>query len=38
VQLAENFDRLADKMSRLGVREITVYEKHKRTVRAIRTL
>ena len=38
VQLAENFDRLADKMSRLGVREIAVYEKHKRTVRAIRTL
>ena len=33
VQLAENFDRLAGKMSILGVREICVYEKHKRLIR-----
>jgi histidinol-phosphatase (PHP family) len=30
VQLGENFDRLADKMSKLGVREIAIYEQHKR--------
>lgn len=30
-QLAENFDRLAKKMSTLGVTEVCVYEKHKRT-------
>jgi histidinol-phosphatase (PHP family) len=30
VQLAENFDRLADKMSTLGIREVSVYEKHQR--------
>ena len=29
-QLAENFDRLAKKMSILGVREVSVYEKHQR--------
>jgi histidinol-phosphatase (PHP family) len=29
-QLAENFGRLAEKMSILGVREVCVYEKHKR--------
>ena len=29
-QLAENFDRLAKKMSILGVREASVYEKHQR--------
>src|SRR6266403_4734730 len=29
VQLGENFSRLADKMSILGVREVCVYEKHK---------
>jgi histidinol-phosphatase (PHP family) len=29
-QLGENFDRLAEKMSILGVREVCVYEKHKR--------
>src|SRR5205807_5476837 len=29
-QLAENFQRLAEKMSILGVREICIYEKHKR--------
>ena len=30
VQLGENFDRLAQKMSMLGIREVSVYEKHKR--------
>jgi histidinol-phosphatase (PHP family) len=30
VQLGENFDRLAEKMSSLGVREVCVYEKHRR--------
>jgi histidinol-phosphatase (PHP family) len=30
VQLAENFDRLADKMSTLGIRGVSVYEKHQR--------
>ena len=29
-QLGENYDRLAEKMSMLEVREISVYEKHKR--------
>ena len=33
VQLAENFDKLAEKMSILGVREVCVYEKHKRQPR-----
>jgi histidinol-phosphatase (PHP family) len=32
VQLGENFDRLAEKMAILGVREVCVYEKHKRQV------
>jgi len=36
VQLAENFDRLAEKMSVLGVREVCVYERHKRQVRALK--
>jgi histidinol-phosphatase (PHP family) len=35
VQLAENFDRLAEKMSILGVREVCVYEKHKRISRDV---
>jgi histidinol-phosphatase (PHP family) len=35
VQLAENFDRLAEKMSILGVREVCVYEKHKRQTRKL---
>ncbi|HXP36096.1 MAG TPA: histidinol-phosphatase HisJ family protein [Chthoniobacterales bacterium] len=35
VQLAENFDRLAEKMSILGVREICVYDKHKRQARSL---
>ena len=34
-QLGENYDRLAEKMSMLGVREICVYEKHKRIVRSL---
>ena len=29
-QLAENFDRLAEKMSILGIQEVCVYEKHQR--------
>jgi histidinol-phosphatase (PHP family) len=33
VQLGENFARLAEKMSILGVREVCVYEKHKRETR-----
>jgi len=33
VQLAENFDRLAGKMSILGVREVCVYDKHKRLIK-----
>ena len=35
VQLTENFDRLAEKMSILGVREICVYDKHKRQARSL---
>jgi histidinol-phosphatase (PHP family) len=35
VQLTENFDRLAEKMSILGVREICVYDKHKRQPRKL---
>ncbi len=35
VQLAENFDRLTGKMSILGVREVCVYDKHKREVRKL---
>ena len=34
VQLAENFPRLAEKMSILGIREVCIFEKHKRDVRA----
>jgi histidinol-phosphatase (PHP family) len=34
-QLAEDFDRLAEKMSILGVREVCAYEKHKRVVCAL---
>ena len=34
-QLSENFERLAEKMSILGLREVCVYEKHKRQVRAL---
>jgi histidinol-phosphatase (PHP family) len=35
VQLTENFDRLAEKMSILRVREICVYDKHKRQPRKL---
>jgi histidinol-phosphatase (PHP family) len=35
VQLAENFARLAEKMSRLGIREVCVFDKHKRDVRTV---
>jgi len=31
VQQGENFDRLADKMSELGVREVNIFERHQRT-------
>jgi len=34
-QLAENFERLAEKMSIFGVREICVYDKHKRQARSL---
>ncbi|MEY2537096.1 MAG: histidinol-phosphatase family [Verrucomicrobiota bacterium] len=37
-QLGENFERLEEKMSELGVREICVYEKHKRQTLVICTL
>ena len=36
VQLGENFDRLAQKMSMLGIREVSVYEKHKRIVKTLK--
>lgn len=36
-QLGENFGRLAEKMSILGVREVCVYEKHKRQPRVVCT-
>ena len=29
VQLGENYDRLAEKMEKLGIREVCVYEKHR---------
>ena len=35
VQLGENFGRLAEKMSILGIREVCVYEKHKREMRKV---
>jgi histidinol-phosphatase (PHP family) len=31
-QLGENYERLAEKMSAFGVREMCVYEKHERIV------
>lgn len=37
-QLAENYDRLAEKMSILGVREVCIYEKHKRAMPGPRAL
>ena len=35
VQLGENFERLAEKMSILGLHEVCVYEKHKRQARPL---
>jgi histidinol-phosphatase (PHP family) len=35
VQLGENYERLAEKMSVLGICEICVFEKHKRETRAL---
>src|SRR5438309_119282 len=32
-QLGENFERLAEKMSILGIREVCVFEKHRREIR-----
>src|SRR6266550_3933697 len=37
VQLGDNFPRLAHRMSAFGIREICVFEKHKRNMRVIRT-
>ena len=37
VQLGENFSRLAEKMSILGVREVCVYERHKRFVKSLQS-
>jgi histidinol-phosphatase (PHP family) len=36
-QLGENFDRLAEKMSILGLREVGVYEKHRRVVKSLKS-
>ena len=33
VQLGENFERLAETMSALGIREVAIYERHKRQAR-----
>jgi histidinol-phosphatase (PHP family) len=35
-QLGENYARLAEKMSILGIREVCVYEKHQRTVKRLK--
>jgi len=35
VQLAENFARLSEKMFSFGIREVCVFEKHKRELRAV---
>ena len=35
VQQGENFDRLAEKMSELGVREVNIFERHERTTVAL---
>ena len=32
VQLGENFDRLAEKMKAIGIKEVAVYEKHQRRI------
>ena len=34
-QLGENYDRLAEKMSALGIREISVFDKHRRQIRSV---
>ena len=34
-QLSENFDRLAEKVSFVGIREVCVYEKHQRQLRSL---
>lgn len=36
-QLAENYDRLAQKIAILGISEVCVYEKHKRTVKRLKS-
>jgi len=38
VQLGENFHRLAEKMSTLGIREVCVFEKHRRFVKSVTKL
>ena len=35
VQLGENYDRLAEKMEKLGIREVCVFEKHQSQLRAV---
>lgn len=37
VQLSENFSRLAQKMATFGIREVCIFEKHQRIVRAVCT-
>jgi len=34
-QLGENYDRLAEKMRQLGIREVALYEQHKREMRSL---
>jgi histidinol-phosphatase (PHP family) len=36
VQLGDKFDRLAERMAALGVREVCAYEKHKRIVKTLK--
>jgi histidinol-phosphatase (PHP family) len=36
-QLGENYGRLAEKMSALGIREISVFEKHRRQIRSVQS-
>ena len=35
VQLGENYDRLAEKMAQLGIKQVCVFEKHQAQVRAV---
>jgi len=37
VQLGENFHRLAEKMATLGIREVCVFEKHRRFVKSLQS-